>query len=112
MFLVLYLFLLYTAYHAEDRDKKSVSTVLWRIFISFYTVSSTVGEFHIRGTKMFQKYISYFTSIAHSLDVGFVPIVCTTSLSFFTMFILKAILPYFIVLSVGLGLCILLRRKN
>ena len=61
---------------------------------------------------MFQTYISYFTSIANSLNVGFVPIVCTSSLSFFAVFIFKALLPYAVVLSVGLGLCIILHFQR
>ena len=60
-FVVLYLFLLYNAFHTDGKDNESASTVLWRIFISYYTVCSTVGEFPIRGTRLFQDYISYFT---------------------------------------------------
>ena len=38
--------------------------------------------------------------------------VCTTSLSFFAVFIIKALLPYAVVLSVGLGLCVILRCRK
>ena len=46
------------------------------------------------------------------MDVGFVPIVCTTSLSFFAVFIIKALLPYAVVLSVGIGLRVTLRYQK
>ena len=43
------------------------------------------------------------------------PVVCTTTLEFFAVFIIKALLPYVVVLSVGIGLCCILhtgKRKR
>ena len=102
-----YLFLLYNAFHTDGRENDSVSTVLWRLFISYFTVCATVGEFHIRGTAVFQAFNAYFTAIADS--VNFMPVVCVTSLEFFEVFVFKALAPYALVHMVGLGLWVLTR---
>ena len=78
--IVVYGVLLYNALHADGQE--SVASALWRIFISYYTVSSTMGEFFIRGTQMFQDFTETMTSWANALSFGFVPVVCTKTLVF------------------------------
>ena len=105
--LALYVFLVYNALHTSGEE--SDTSALTRILVSFLTVSAYVGEFKIRGTEMFQAFISVFVQLASALDIGFVPVVCAKKLTFGNIFFVKMVMPYVVIVFVGLGIFVVLR---
>ena len=104
VFLFFYGVLVYCAMHTDGEENKSSTTVLWRIFISYFTVASTIGDFPVRGTKVFQAYTDFLTTLPKIVDYGFVPVLCQTQDAFWFAFVAKAGLPFFIAAVVPWGI--------
>ena len=104
----------------EDID---TGAALWRIFISYYTVTASLGEFHVRGPALFHRFMSQFTKASDSVNQAVLPVVCVSLRSvateahlvdddeeedggsfYLAVFLFKVILPYLVILAVGVGL--------
>ena len=86
--------------------KHQMSRVIEKIFVSYYTVAVSVGQFHLRGTEMFQNFMKWLTSAAEVMDLGFVqPVSCVgTYFPYSAMFLAKSLAPYLICVSIALGI--------
>ena len=96
----------------RDVKDESMSSALWRIFISYYGLCATAGEFMARGTAMFVEYTRVFTQLASILDIGFEPMTCR-GLPYLFLFVAKAAAPYVFIMLVAAGVpCYITCRRR
>ncbi len=86
-----------------DGEGGSESSALWRIFISYFGICASAGEFRARGSEMFSRWTAQFQLLAGILDIGFEPVVCS-DVPYLMIFLAKAIAPYAMLVLVGIVL--------
>ena len=92
--------LVHKSANRSEEKSKSISTALWRIFISYYGLCATTGEFMAAGTPLFVDYTQSFTRLASVLDIGFEPVTCS-GIPYLLVFVAKAAAPYAFILCVA-----------
>jgi len=96
-----YMFLLLKT--SGSREAQGASAAMWRMLISFYTVSAKLGEFRIAPPKIFDDFMEYARLLADGFDFASASPACLGKFNYVMMFLGNAVLPYAIVAAVGLG---------
>ena len=95
----------------EGDSHKKTTEALWRIFISYYGIMATAGDFKARGSQLFSDFTVGISKLATIFDMFFTPVMCA-KVPYLLVWIVKAVAPYAFIIMVGAGVPCYIKWKR